>query len=95
MLSGLRGKDVLLVFVESYGRTRAGPAHRRGRRLMPGTSGCISAGFSSRSGWLTSPTFGGVSWLAHVTLQSGLWVDSQQRYDRCHARPAHPDRGFG
>jgi hypothetical protein len=41
-----------------------------------------AAGFSARSGWLTSPTFGGISWLAHSTMQSGLWVDSQQRYDQ-------------
>ena len=27
------------------------------------------------------PTSGGISWLAHSTLQSGLWVNSQQRYD--------------
>ncbi|MGH3375525.1 MAG: sulfatase, partial [Actinoallomurus sp.] len=25
---------------------------------------------------------GGVSWLAHSTLQSGLWVDNPQRYDQ-------------
>src|SRR6185436_11432802 len=31
--------------------------------------------------FLTSPTFGAISWLAHATLQSGLWVDSQPRYD--------------
>ena len=36
----------------------------------------------------------GISWLAHSTLQSGLWVDSQQRYDAlvdqppAHAEPA-------
>jgi hypothetical protein len=30
---------------------------------------------------LTSPTFGALSWLAHATLQTGLWVDSQDRYD--------------
>jgi hypothetical protein len=39
-------------------------------------------GFGSRSGWLRSPTFGGISWLAHSTLQTGLWIDSQQRYDQ-------------
>jgi hypothetical protein len=38
------------------------------------------AGWSTQSAWLTSPTFGGISWLAHSTLQSGLWVDSTQRY---------------
>jgi hypothetical protein len=31
---------------------------------------------------LTSPTFGGISWLAHSTLQSGLWIDNQQRYNQ-------------
>lgn len=41
-----------------------------------------AAGYRSRSAWLTSPTFGGISWLAHATLQSGLWVNSQQRYDQ-------------
>ena len=33
------------------------------------------------SGFLTSPTFGGLSWLAHSTLQSGVHVDGEQRYD--------------
>ena len=50
--------------------------------LDAGHRAAAQAGFSSRSGWLTSPTFGGGSWLAHSTLQSGLWVDNQQRYDR-------------
>jgi hypothetical protein len=35
-----------------------------------------------RSAFLTSPTFGAGSWLAHSTLQSGLWVKGQQRYDQ-------------
>jgi hypothetical protein len=39
------------------------------------------AGYSTRSAFLNSPTFGGISWLAHSTLQSGLWVDNQQRYN--------------
>jgi hypothetical protein len=39
-------------------------------------------GFGARSGYLTSPTFGGISWLAHSTTQTGLWIDSQQRYDQ-------------
>ena len=49
--------------------------------LDDGTSRLRAAGFSSRSAFLTSSTFGGLSWLAHSTLQSGLWVDNQQRYD--------------
>ena len=80
LLTGLRGKDVLLVFVESYGRTALG-SPVVGSALEAGDRRLQQAGFSSRSGFLTSPTFGGISWLAHSTLQSGLWVNNQQRYD--------------
>ncbi len=80
LLTGLRGKDVLLVFVESYGRT-ALDFPVVDSALDAGDRRLRQAGFSSRSGFLTSPTFGGLSWLAHSTLQSGLWVDSQRRYD--------------
>jgi phosphatidylglycerophosphate synthase len=84
LLTNLRGKDVLLVFVESYGRLAV-----EGSPISPGIDGVLddgtrqlaAAGFSARSGWLTSATFGGGSWLAHATLQSGAWVDSQGRYD--------------
>jgi hypothetical protein len=50
--------------------------------LRQGTAQLRSAGFSSRSAFLTSPTFGGLSWLAHSTLQSGIRVDGQRRYDQ-------------
>jgi phosphatidylglycerophosphate synthase len=84
LLTGLRGKDVLLVFVESYGKVAV-----QGSSFSPdidavldtGTRQLEDAGFGARSGWLTSATFGGTSWLAHSTLQSGTWVDSQGRYD--------------
>ena len=84
LLTGLRGKDVLFVFVESYGRVAvqdSSVAPGVVRVLDDGTRRLKAAGFSSRSAFLTSPTFGAISWLAHSTLQSGLWVDSQQRYD--------------
>jgi phosphatidylglycerophosphate synthase len=85
LLAGLRGKDVLLVFVESYGRLAL-----EGNSFSPGIDAVVqagtrelaAAGFSSRSGWLTSSVFGGGSWLAHATLQSGAWVDSPARYDQ-------------
>jgi hypothetical protein len=85
LLTGLRGKDVVLVFVESYGRVAVeGSPVAPGVRavLEAGTETLGAAGFSARSAFLTSPTFGGVSWLAHATLHSGLWVDSQQRYEQ-------------
>jgi len=50
--------------------------------LAQGDQRLASAGFSARSGFLSSATFGGISWLAHSTLQSGLWVNSQVRYDQ-------------
>ena len=84
LLRALRGKDVVLVFVESYGRVAVEGswfAPMVDRTLATSTEQLDSMGFSARSGWLRSPTFGGISWLAHSTLQTGLWIDSQQRYD--------------
>jgi hypothetical protein len=83
LLTGLRGKDVLIVFVESYGQVAV-----QGTFFSPpidallksGTSELQAAGFSSKSAFMTSSTFGGISWLAHSTLQTGLWVNNVQRY---------------
>jgi hypothetical protein len=57
----------------------APPTQQRLTRLDGELAGL---GFESRSAWLTSPTFGGLSWLAHSTFQTGLWIDSQRRYQR-------------
>ena len=83
LLSALRGKDVIFTFIESYGRGAVedpGMAPGVDAVLTAGTNSLKAAGFSSRSGWLTSPTFGGGSWLAHSTFMSGLWIKDQQRY---------------
>ena len=83
LLTGLRGKDVTLAFVESYGRSAVeGPqyAPQVDAVLDRGSQRLRDAGFASRSGWLTSSTAGGGSWLAHATLLSGLWINNQQRY---------------
>jgi phosphatidylglycerophosphate synthase len=85
LLTGLRGKDVLLVFVESYGRVavQGSPfSPQVDTVLEQGDAQLRAGGFSSRSAFLTSPTFGGLSWLAHSTLQSGVRVDGQRRYDQ-------------
>jgi phosphoglycerol transferase MdoB-like AlkP superfamily enzyme len=85
LLTGLRGKDVLLVFVESYGRVSVqGPSFSPAidALLQEGTNRLKAAGFSARSAFVTSPGFGGISWLAHSTLQSGLWANNQRRYDQ-------------
>jgi Sulfatase len=83
LLTALRGKDVIVVFVEAYGRVAL-----EDPRLSPGVGAVLAggdrrlaaAGFAARSGWLVSPTFGGGSWLAHSTLMSGLWVNNEERY---------------
>jgi hypothetical protein len=85
LLRGLRGKDVLVVFVESYGQVAVDGtwfAPMVDRTLTSATGRLAATGFDARSGWMRSPTFGGLSWLAHSTLQTGLWIDSQQRYDQ-------------
>jgi hypothetical protein len=83
MLTGLRGKDVVIAFVESYGRDAIeDPRYARqiGAVLADGTRRLNAAGYGSRSGFLTSSTAGGGSWLAHASLLSGLWVDNSRRY---------------
>jgi phosphatidylglycerophosphate synthase len=85
LLTGLRGKDVLLVFVESYGQVSV-----QGSSFSPaidallnnGTRELGSAGFSARSAFVDAPGFGGISWLAHSTLQSGVWANTQRRYNQ-------------
>jgi hypothetical protein len=83
LLTALRGKDVVVSIVESYGRSAlenpqlaavVDPALATGARQL------AAAGFSARSAFLTSSTYGGGSWLAHASFQSGLWIDNQQRY---------------
>ncbi|GAB3072246.1 hypothetical protein GCM10027053_41590 [Intrasporangium mesophilum] len=82
LLTALRGKDVVFVFVESYGKVAVDRSPDVAAALDAGNSALRGAGYGSASAWLTSPTFGGISWLAHSTFQSGLWVNSQQRYDQ-------------
>jgi hypothetical protein len=85
LLTALRGKDVLLVFVESYGQVSV-----QGSSFSPaidalldhGTTQLGTAGFSARSAFVNAPGFGGISWLGHSTLQSGVWANSQRRYNQ-------------
>ncbi|MDX3615668.1 sulfatase [Streptomyces europaeiscabiei] len=83
LLTGLRGKDVMITFIESYGR-----AALEDPAVAPGVNGALDeegealtrAGFAAKSGWLTSATYGGSSWLGHSTFLTGLWIDNQSRY---------------
>jgi hypothetical protein len=83
LLTALRGKDVVVAFIESYGRVAVqGSGFSPGvdRVLREGEAGLSTDGYASQSAFLTSPTFGGLSWFAHSTLQTGLWVDRQSLY---------------
>jgi hypothetical protein len=76
-LAFVRGADVLLIFVESYGAVsyerpelaRGIDASRRefGRAVHDTGRDVVTA-------YVESPTFGGNSWLAHITLLSGIEV---------------------
>ncbi len=84
LLRGLGGADVLLMFVESYGRSALEqPRYVRllGPRLEAFERRLEERGLSAVSGYLTSPTVGGQSWLAHGTIESGLWLAHQRHYD--------------
>lgn len=85
LFQAVKGRDVVLIFVESYGRSAIEDPRYSGvtlPRLSAVEKQIEAAGLHAASGWVTSPTVGGLSWLAHGTLLSGLWVDSQSRYDR-------------
>jgi hypothetical protein len=77
-LAGLKGRDVYLVYLESYGTTvfdtsefRAGLSEAMGQF----ESSLHASGYTIASNRLVSPTFGGGSWLAHATLASGIRLD--------------------
>ena len=76
-LKGLEGTDVLLFMVESYGRTVfSRPAYAPAMKTtMTRFAEVLQRhGFKAVSSYLVSPTYGGSSWLAHDTLESGLRV---------------------
>lgn len=83
LLGALRGKDVVVAVVESYGRSALadpGLAATVTPAVDAGQARLTDAGYGARSGFLTSSVVGSGSWLAHATLLSGLRVDNQQRY---------------
>jgi len=84
LLGKLAGKDVLLTFIESYGMSALddpqwGAVVRP--RLNDMADRLVAAGLHVVSGRFLSPTVGGQSWYAHGTVISGLWIDTQLRYD--------------
>jgi phosphatidylglycerophosphate synthase len=83
LLTGLRGKDVIIAFVEGYGQVSVqGASFSRGidAELNQANTSLARAGWSAQSAWVTAPGYGGTSQEAHSTLQAGVWVNSTQRY---------------
>jgi hypothetical protein len=83
-LAGLKGRDIYLVYLESYGTTvfdtsefRAGLSEAMGQF----ESSLRAAGYTIASNRLVSPTFGGGSWLAHATLASGVRLNDPAVYN--------------
>ena len=82
-LRALDGADVLLIFVESYGAiTYETPAIAAG--LAESRADLDAAiretGRQVVSAYVESPTFGASSWLAHLSLLSGVEVRDQYAY---------------
>jgi hypothetical protein len=83
-VAALRGADVILVFLESYGAAAYDNADYA-RRLQPHRrllqEAAAARGRQVFSAFVRSPTFGGGSWLAHASLLSGIDVNEAQDYD--------------
>lgn len=82
-LPRLKDVNVYLVFVESYGASLLErDAHRT---VIESIYAEYDARFStdgrkSVSTLLESPTYGGLSWLAHLTTTAGAWIDTNLEY---------------
>ena len=74
-LEGVRGADVLLVFIESYGAVtldRPAVAQPLAASRARFEADVAASGRQVVSAMVDSPTFGGASWLAHVSLMTGI-----------------------
>jgi hypothetical protein len=81
--SRLEGDDVLLMFLESYGAVTY-DTPTIARVVAPARDELAHAAADTGqyvvSGFFTSPTFGGASWLAHSSFMSGLSVTDTGDY---------------
>ncbi|HTT05664.1 MAG TPA: sulfatase-like hydrolase/transferase [Steroidobacteraceae bacterium] len=79
----LHGDDVLLIFVESYGRSTYDRSEFRSYLAPVRTrlqAAIHDSGRDVVSGFVTSPTFGGTSVLAHLSLLTGTQVRDKHEY---------------
>lgn len=96
-LGRLDGADVLIFFVESYGRIAWDAPEYRDRflpRSKPLEAAFEEAGYHVSSRFVRSPVIGGGSWLAHATFLTGLNTDHQILWERLLQSPIRPLPGF-
>ncbi len=82
-LDGLGGADVFVIFVESYGAVAyetPAIAEVVAESLADFETAVEQTGRRVVSAYVESPTFGGSSWLAHLSLMSGVEVRDQYAY---------------
>ena len=82
-LQGLGGADVFLIFVESYGAVAYETPAIAGALADSLADFEAAIGETERgvvSAYVESPTFGGASWLAHLSLMSGVEVRDDYAY---------------
>ena len=84
LLEGLQGRDLIMAFIESYGISalddeRYAPIIRP--RLESMGEAFEETGVNVVTGKLVAPSQGGMSWLGHGSILSGLWLENQLRYD--------------
>jgi hypothetical protein len=83
-LEGVRGADVFVVFVESYGAAtydRAALAPRVAASRAALAAAAAARGHAIVSAFVESPTFGGASWLAHASLLAGVEIRDGDAYN--------------
>jgi len=75
-LDAVNGADIMLVFIESYGAVadESSMAHDLAASRSVFDTAARETGRSIVSAYVESPTFGGSSWLAHVSLLTGVEV---------------------
>jgi len=84
LLAGLGGRDVIMAFIESYGMSALDDPRYAATvrpRLDQMGEELTADGLHMATGALVAPSQGGMSWLGHVSLLSGLWLENQLRYD--------------
>jgi hypothetical protein len=88
-LAKLKGANVYLILVESYGRAMFEwpPLATAARATFEAFEKDVTAhGFTLATGVLNSSTYGGQSWLAHNTIDTAIPTGSQLQYEIVYAR---------